>query len=73
MHCDAKKITVLEIRVESNLCAKLETDRSRPGAPWATEIYLPPPLLDRSSWTSGINFSTRPHDKRNDLDYTITT
>ena len=28
----------------SYLCAKLETDRSRRGAPWVTEIYLPPPL-----------------------------
>ena len=29
----------------NNLCAKLETDRLRRGAPWATEIYLPPPLV----------------------------
>ena len=35
----------------NNLCAKLETDRLRwggggggEGAPWDTEIYLPPPL-----------------------------
>ena len=30
----------------SNLCPKLETDRLRRGAPWATEIYLPPPFSD---------------------------
>ena len=30
---------------DGSLCAKLETDWPRRRAPWATEIYLPPPLL----------------------------
>ena len=33
------------IWVAGSLCAKLETDWSRRGAPWATEIYLPASFL----------------------------
>ena len=45
MHRNINKIINIKIRdILSNLCAKLETDPLRRGAPWATEIYLPPPL-----------------------------
>ena len=60
MHRDAQKIINVEIRdTNSNLCAKtkLETDRLRGGggggAPWAIEIYLPPPFLHIPQYPSG--------------------
>ena len=44
MHHDAKKMIAVEIEVAGSLCAKLGTDWPRRGAPWATDLYLPPPL-----------------------------
>ena len=44
MYRDVQKMLMLKKGMPSNLCAKLETDQLGGEAPWATEIYLPPPF-----------------------------